>query len=358
MVIKLPHDVLNRYVLTRTGTKDPSVIVGPAIGEDAAVIELDYGNFLVAHVDPIIGAISTMGWLAVNVVSNDIAVRGVRPRWLLSDIFLPEGSSAELLDRLTSQIDEAAKEIGVMIVGGHSGFAPGLERPLISMTAIGVAEGGKFVTTSGARDEDLVIMTKAAGIEGTAILATDFRKELLKKGVSEEILKRAESFLRRVSIIKEALALSGIASAMHDPTNGGVIEGLAEIAYASKKTIEVWENSIPVAQETSAIARALGLNPLKLISSGALIATVPESKKDEALIKLSGLGLTGSVIGKVRESAGSYVKLHKNDGSAEEVQDVYVRDELDQVWEKLGKDVVHTPPSQNPTLESQGSPRK
>ncbi|MBE9391224.1 AIR synthase family protein [Fervidicoccus fontis] len=341
MVIKLPHEVMMEYVLNRVGREDPQVIMGPRIGEDASIIDLRDGRVLVSHVDPIVGAIESIGWLSVNIVSNDIAVRGVEPRWLLSDILLPESSSIDLLDRITSQIDEAAKEVGVMIVGGHTVFAPKLTRPIVSMTAIGIGEREKIVTTSGAREGDEIVMTKTAGIEGTAILATDFKDVLLKKGIKEEVLERGREFLKMVSVVKEALALSrrGLANSMHDATNGGVLEGVAEMAYASRKTIELFEDRIPVAEETASMSKALGIDPLKLISSGVLIASVPSGRGREAVELLRSIGIKGSVVGRVKEFSGDYLLLHRKNGGIERIGDIYIEDELDNLWESYRNEV-------------------
>ncbi|MEM0308369.1 MAG: AIR synthase family protein [Thermofilaceae archaeon] len=336
---KLPPDLLTKYVLSRVGVPDPDVIVGPTIGEDAAVIDLGGGRVLVAHVDPITGAVESMGWLAVHIACNDVAVRGVKPRWLLSVLYLPEGANPELVDRITSQIDEAAREVGAMVVGGHSEFTPGLSRPLISMTALGVAEKGRVVTTSGAREGDAVVMTKTVAVEGTAILATDFGSVLRSKGVPDEILERGRQFLRRVSVVREALALAEaqLASSMHDPTEGGLLGGLAEVAYASRRTIEVWEERVPMAEETAIMTRALGLDPLKLISSGVLVATIPQDRVGEALKILEKLGVRATVIGRVTEFTGHYVVLHRRSGYVEKLEDFYVRDELNTAWERWGE---------------------
>ncbi|MCI4461015.1 MAG: hydrogenase assembly protein HupF, partial [Thaumarchaeota archaeon] len=150
MVGKLPPDLLRELVLSRTGAGDPAVLVGPGIGEDAAVVDLGGGRVLVAHADPITGAVEYIGRLAVHVASNDVAARGVRPRWLLPVLQFPEGAGPDLIGSVTSQLDEAAREVGAAIVGGHSEVTPGLPRPMISMTAIGIGEGGRYVTTSGA----------------------------------------------------------------------------------------------------------------------------------------------------------------------------------------------------------------
>jgi len=338
VVGKLSPDMLFKYVLSRTGVLDPSVIVGPSIGEDAAVIDIGGGKVLVTHVDPITGAIEFLGWLAVHIASNDVAVRGVKPRWLLSVLYLPENATEELVDRITSQVDRAAKEVGAMVVGGHSEFTPGITRPLISMTAIGITEKDRYVTTGGAKVGDVVVMTKSAGIEGTAILATDFRDVLMELGVPEGVVQRGSEFIREVSVVKEALALAdaGLVTSMHDPTEGGLLGGLVEIAYASNTTIYVWEERVLLAEETAVISSVLGLDPLRLISSGTLVATVPKDRVGEALRILHDIGVKASVIGYVGEKAGELVTVYRRSGTVEKVKEVYVRDELVRAWELWG----------------------
>jgi len=338
MAGKLPPEILKKYILSRVGVVDPSVIVGPSIGEDAAVIDIGDSKVLVAHVDPITGAVEFLGWLAVHIACNDVAVRGVRPRWLLPVLYLPENADLGLIDKITTQIDTAAKEVNAMVVGGHSEFTSGLTRPLISMTALGITEKGRYVTTSGARVGDVVLMTKTVGVEGTAILSTDFRDSLLRAGVPEDVIERGREFLKMISVVKEALILSnaGIPTSMHDPTEGGLIGGLVEIAYASNKTLEVWEGKIPIAEETALMTKALGLDPLRLISSGVLVATVPQERVEEAIKLLNQYGIKATVIGRVNEYSGHYVVIRREDGRVEEIDELYVKDELISMWERYG----------------------
>jgi hydrogenase expression/formation protein HypE len=338
LVGKLPPELMKKYIYARLGVKDPDVIVGPQIGEDSAVIDLGDNRVLVVHNDGITGAVEFLGWLAVHIVSNDIAVTGARPRWYLSTLYLPEDANEDLIDKITGQMDRAAKELGVMIVGGHTEYTPKLERPLIATTAIGIVEKDRFVRTGGARPGDVVIMTKVAAIEGTAILSTDFKKILKERGVDEEILRSASEFLKRVSVVKEALALAErrLATSMHDPTEGGILGGLSEIAYASGTTIEAWEEKIPIAPETSIICKALGVDPLRLISSGVLIATVPRDRVKEALEVLKSNEIKASVIGEVKERDDDVlVILHRKGGRIEEIKDVYVYDELVRLWKEF-----------------------
>jgi len=324
---KLPLRLLEKYVFPRIGVRDSRVVVGPGIGEDAAIIDLG-GRFLIVHADPITEAAYRVGWLAVHIASNDIAVRGAAPLWVIGVILLPEDYSEGVLDHITRDMDEAARELGAMIIGGHTEETPRLDRPIVVCTVMGLAD--RYVSTSGARPGDKVLLIGWAGLEGTAVLASDFRNKLLKLGVSEDVLRRAEGLYRRISIVKPALRLAEFgASSMHDPTEGGLIGGLVEVAAASRVRIEVWERRIPLLDETRIIADKLGIDPLKLISSGALIATIPEERVKD----LGETGINYSIIGEIHEGEPR-LTLHRINGETE----IYYEppeDELARLWGKM-----------------------
>jgi hydrogenase maturation factor len=315
---KISVDLLEKIVLGRVGVRDPDVLRGPGYGEDAAIIRIGDG-FVAVHSDPITAAERNIGWLAINVASNDVAVRGAKPRWGSVVILLPEGVLEKLLDDITSDIDRASKKLGIMVVGGHTEVVAGLARPIVVVTIIGRVIR-RPISTSSAREEDYVIMTKSAGLEGAAILAQDYGELLVRRGVDPMVIRRVSGFLELISVVDEALALArnDLATSMHDPTEGGILGGVAEIAYASGKTIEIWEDSIPISEETMVITEALGVDPLRLISSGALIATVPHNMVDEALKTLRSVGVEASIIGRVL-GEGGVARLVKRGGSVENI---------------------------------------
>jgi len=337
LIGKLPLNFMLKYVYPRIGHIDPSVIVGPSVGEDAAIIDLGDGRVLVVHNDAITGAVKSLGWLAVHIVSNDIAVRGARPRWFLMSLFLPEEDFESAVDEIMGQVDRAAKELGLMVIGGHTEVTSGIDRPIIGTTALGLARRDGYVTTSGARIGDYIIVTKGVGIEGTAIICTDFADHLRKRGIDEGIISCGARFLDMVSVVNEAILLAenGLATAMHDPTEAGLLGGLAELAYASKKTIEAYEDSIPMFKETAIVTSALNVDPLRLISSGALVATIPPDKVSRALKILGDEGVEARIIGRVREFNGNLVEIRRLDGRIEVIREAYFPDEIFRLWERV-----------------------
>jgi len=298
---KIDPDLLKKLVLCRLGASEPRVILGPNIGEDATVI--DFGDrALVVHSDPITGAVENIGWLAVNVCTNDIATRGVRPLWILTVLLLPEGFSSAQLKSITTQIDMASKELGVAVIGGHSEVTMGLKRPILITTALGETAKEKFVRTSGAKIGDSIIITKGAAIEGTAILSLEL-EPFLQTEIDKKTIERAKQFIKRMSVVKEALTAVEVGGvhAMHDATEGGIAAGLQEIAWVSNVGLIAYEKKIPVYKETEAICRALRIDPLRTISSGALIIAAHTEKAEKILLALKNEGIRATIAGKVVE---------------------------------------------------------
>lgn len=325
MLGKVSPADLAEHVFGKTGAPLGSVLQGPAYGEDAAAIEVEDGT-LVVSTDPISLAIDRVGTLGVAVACNDIAASGGDPEWLTSVIFLPDVEDPEeTLDRITGQMDRAAADLGVSIVGGHSEFNPALDRPLLTLTCLGMAD--PFVPTGGAQPGDQVIMTKAAAIEGTAILASDFAAELRAIGISASVLEEAESYYKEIGVMDEARVLREQATAMHDPTEGGLIDGLLELASASGVSLEIDQAGIPVRETTATLCTAMDVDPLRIFGSGTLLATVPPSSIDEITSGLAERDVEMANIGTVRAAEEPSLRI------GDSVHREPVRDDLYQLWE-------------------------
>lgn len=323
---KLSPETLERVIYTRLGVADPRVLVGPKIGEDAAVIEMG-SRVLAVHSDPITGAAENLGWLAVNVSANDVATRGATPRWSSLILFLPEDASLRLLEAIMEQAHEAAMEIQVSVVSGHTEVTPGLRRPMAACTCIGEAPRDRFFTTGGARRGDALIVTKGAAIEGTAILASEFTHQL-EPLLGRATVEAARRFIRRVSVVRDALTAveAGGVTAMHDATEGGVLGALYEMAYASGLGIRTSYEKVPVALETKAVCEALGVDPMRTISSGTLLIAVRRDRAEGVVQTLRRAGIGASDIGSFVDRAEG-VTVAMRDGSVVEVS-APVQDEL------------------------------
>lgn len=298
MTGKLDPEALSRLVYGRTGAPDPDLIQGAAFGEDTAAIPLG-DEVLVINADPCSLAAEHVGTIAVHVACNDVAASGAHPRWLTSTILLPDEDAVETLDRVTAQLDAAAEAVGATIVGGHTETSEQLDRPLLAMTAIGMTD--RYVATGSAEPGDRLLLTKGAGIEATGIMATDFRTDV-ESTVDGKTIDRAADFFDWLSVVPDAEAVGPFATAMHDPTEGGVLAGLVELALAGELRCTVSRNAIPVRDATAALCDALGIDPLRTFGSGALLAAVPEDAVDDALAAAEEAGIEAAEIGRVEDA--------------------------------------------------------
>lgn len=295
---KVPPEILKRVVYPHLGVMRKEVLVHSGFGEDCSII--DFGNNVaVVSTDPITGANKNSGYLSVFVSCNDIAACGANPLGIMVTLLLPEGTDENRLKDLMEGIHNAANEIGVEVLGGHSEITDAVVKPIISVTALGIAKRNEYVTSSGAKAGDDVIVTKALGLEGTAILAFDY-EELLKKRIPAELLHSAKSFIEKIGVIEEGLAAAKVgASAMHDITEGGLLGAAYEVAEASGVGIKIIKDKLPILPETKAICDFFQIDPLCLISSGSMLICTP--KGNEVLEALESRGIDAYIVGKITE---------------------------------------------------------
>jgi len=277
--------------------------------------------------DPITGASRHIGAHAVHVNANDIAVAGAVPVWFLCTILVPPGTNESELRGIMKEVNKEARKLAITVIGGHTEATYDLRHPIIAGFMVGESKSGTYLTAEGAHEGDTLLMTKTAGIEGTAVLAADHSRLLKQKGVDDRTIGRALRFSNRISVVREAVIASktkGV-TAMHDPTEGGVLNGLWELAEASGRGIIVESDKIPVAPETRTISEALNLDPLKLLGSGSLVIAVAAPRKDAVLERLNENRIRATEIGRLtRNSKGRLV----NHGSIQRRLTVVNRDEL------------------------------
>jgi len=306
---KLPAEVLAALLAAHPVT-DPRVVVGPRVGEDAAVLDLG-DQYLVAKTDPITFATDEIGWYAVNVNANDIATTGAIPAWFMAALLLPEGKTdREAAAALFEQIYDACGHIGVAVVGGHTEITYGIDRPIIVGTMLGLAAKDRLISTSGAQPGDALLLTKGVPVEAIALIARERGQTLLNQMSADEIA-RCANFLHTpgISIARDAaIAIhAGRVHAMHDPTEGGIATGLWEMALASERRLVVDLSGI-VLPEGRRLCEAVGLNPLGAIASGALLMAVHPDDAGRIQSALQAEGIAAHGIGRVEAGTPEVVE--------------------------------------------------
>ena len=291
-----------RELLTPLQRVDPRVIIGPQLGEDATV--LDFGSkYLVVTTDPVTFATDRIGWYVVHVNANDIAVMGATPRWFFTTLLLPEqGTTFAMVDSIMTEIRQTCDEFGISVSGGHTEITTGLQRPIIVGQMIGEVDKKDLIRKSSLQVGDKILLTQGLAIEGTALLARE-KRGLLQSHLSADQIDQAEQFLFNpgISVVKAAriATSSGDIHSMHDPTEGGLVAGLHELAVASGKGLRVFADRVPIFPETHAICRCLQIDPLRLIASGALLIGASAKTVEKVVAALEREGIPVKEIAEV-----------------------------------------------------------
>lgn len=292
---KVPNEVLERVVFGRCGRRRQETLLRPGIGLDCAVLELGQDTIALTS-DPITAAGVNAGWLAVHIACNDLAACASEPIGILTTILLPAGSTESRLATICQDLHRAAESLNVEILGGHSEVTLGIEQPIVVTTAIGRSGQHRILGASGCKAGDALLMTKAAGLEGTAILATDLADQLSAQ-INPDMLKRAQGSMNEISVVEDGLAAAGAgASGLHDATEGGIIGAAWEMAEASGLGLTLHSERVPIRVETRAICAALSADPLRLIASGTML--IATSVPDRTAGALTELGIAVSEIGR------------------------------------------------------------
>lgn len=303
---KLPPSLLAELLAAQTPT-DPRVLIGPRVGVDAAVIDMGE-HLLLAKSDPITFATDAIGYYAVAVNANDIAVMGGTPRWFLATLLLPEShTTADLVRDIFAQIRQACQELGVTLVGGHTEITIGLERPILAGHMLGEVRREHLVSSAGARVGDTLLLTKGFPLEGVSIMAHERAAELTAQGHAPEVIARWRRLLWTpgISVVREAAILRQTVDvhAMHDPTEGGLATGLWELAQASNVGLRLAADQLPLLPEGALLCRTFNLDPLGTIASGALLAAVPAAQAASAVAACAQAGIVCTPIGSVVDAA-------------------------------------------------------
>jgi len=317
---KLKHEYLLKMLkkfVSDTHLEDDRVIMGSSIGEDAAVIDMG-DNYLVAKTDPItFVSTNAIGYYAVNVNVNDVVCTGATPKWFQSTILLPKKLTDEdLIENIFKNIHDTCKSLGISVIGGHTEITSDLTRPIIVGSLLGEVEKDKLVLTSGAKAGDSIILTKGIFIEGTSIIAREKENILKDKGYNVEFIEKCKDYLYNpgISVFKEALLSNDNLkiNSMHDPTEGGLFCGIAEMAIASNLGVLIEKNKINVLPEPTELSKVFDLNPYNTISSGSLLISIKGEFAADLIDLLTKNGINSELIGSFHPKKEKYLIIDNN----------------------------------------------
>ncbi len=315
---KIDDETFRASILGRLGKRDKSVLVPPLAGVDAGVVDLGGGKVLVVAEDPIFTMprlpLEMFGWFTVHIGASDVAVMGVKPRYMTYSLLMPPRMPKRDFDVLVDSIHKTAESLDIAIVGGHTGFYPGFAAPTIGgITVFAVAGKDEYVTPAGAGPGDDVLLTKGPAIETAGLLSVLREEELLARHPAT-LVKKAQALCRRISVVEDALEAmkAGGVTAMHDATEGGVLGGLFEIAAASGVGMAVEESLFPDPEEVRMVCETFGIDPLAAIAEGSLIITARPGSSAGIIRRLRKKGIDASVAGRIVADPGKRVLRRKN----------------------------------------------
>jgi len=274
---KLTNKDLNNLVMKHLQSKRKDVVLGSSVGEDCAAI--DFGNEVcVLSTDPITGATENLGKLAVNICCNDIASSGAESVGLLLTLLCPPNTTNEEIELILRDASSEAEKLNVDIIGGHTERTSAVNRIVISGTALGRVQKEAFVRTGSAEPGDYIYMSKWAGLEGTGIIVVE-KRPMLEEVLTSSQMIEAMSYLNHLSVIPESeIAMKNGVTAMHDVTEGGILGAVYEMCEASGLGCEIYHHNISVKEITEKMCDHYLINPLRLISSGVMLMTIPSSQ--------------------------------------------------------------------------------
>ncbi|UZD21654.1 AIR synthase family protein [Algoriphagus halophytocola] len=319
---KINHEGYQNLLAGRLGALRPEVRQGPDFGVDVSITALPGGLAMAATSDPL-SLIPSLGlqesaWLSVHLMANDMATTGFAPQYGQFVLNLPDTLSNEDFSTYWGFIDRYCKEIGVAITGGHTGFVPGQNSTFAGGgTLITIAPESEMVCATGAKEGDVILVTKSCALTATAILGMSF-PETIKNKLGKEIYESACAQFYQTSSLKDGLIAAGQSekfpeiTAMHDVTEGGVLGAIYEMLTASGKGGRIENDLIPVGEIASQISTLFDLDPRYCVGAGAMVISCNSEKSDELISRLAKANIACAAVGTVK-SAESGIMLSEKE---------------------------------------------
>jgi hydrogenase maturation factor len=321
---KINLDQFISHVLPHLGAASDRVVVPPMTGVDAGVVDIGNDQVMIIAEDPIFPAVGLswedFGFFTTHIGASDVAVMGVAPQFMTYSLLLPPQTPLETIERIVKSISDTARDLGIAIVGGHTGYYPTVTIPIIGgVTVFSTVGKDEYVTPAGAKVGDKVILTKGPAIEATGLLSVLF-ESALKPKMGDELYAKARGRVYDITVVKDAITAkkAGRVTAMHDATEGGVIGALYEVANASHAGMKIDESRFILPKEVEETCRLLEIDSLEAISEGSLVATVHPDDAENVIAALAKVNIEASIIGEVvPEAEGKTIR--RLDGSIREL---------------------------------------
>lgn len=294
--------------------KTAKVIVPPMPGFDSGVHEIGDGLCMVIATDPCIGVPEEwFGWFLIHHSASDVALFGAKPQFCAVNLLGPPKTKNTIFVEVMKQACDAADELDMTIITGHTGTYDGLTTLVASCTAYGLMQRSNLITPAGAKPDDYILCSKPIGFE-TLINFVLIHKTLAEKLFGPRQAQHLAEQVKMQTCVKEALLLAGTGgvSAMHDATEGGCVTALNEIADASNVGFSIDFSKLPLTQELQKLTQQFRLTHeqiMSMSSTGTLLAAVSPGQKDRIVSMLSCQGFDARIIGAFSETEKRLVEI-------------------------------------------------
>jgi thiamine-monophosphate kinase len=288
----------------RLGAPGPRVRLGA--GDDAAVTVP--GGATATSVDALVEGVhfsretaplASIGFKALAAALSDLAAMGAEPGEAYTALGVPPDLDEDGCLELLAGLEQLAAETGTTLAGGDVSRAPVLS---LAITVVGHGpEPGRFVTRSGARAGDAVVLTGELGgaAAGLRLLGDPALGDALDRGTADALRERQ---LRPRPRLDEGRALAAAGAAAMIDLSDGLGGDAGHLAAASGVRLELDMTEVPLQAGVAEIAEALGVEPLEFAAGGGedfeLLACVAPDQLGEAGRALEALGCTLTVIGR------------------------------------------------------------
>lgn len=228
---------------------DPNLLVGFDKSDDASVYKINDEQAIVQTVDffpPICDDPYIFGQIAAANAMSDIYAMGGQPKLALNIMAVPTSMNKEHVHAILKGGYEKVYEAGALITGGHSIYD---KEPKYGLSVTGFVHPDKIITNSGAREGDVLILTKPIGI---GIITTAAKADM----VSEEGLKFAYRLMSTLNKSARDIMIKYNVHACTDVTGFGLMGHLLEMAQGSDKAAVVDTENIDFINEAKFLAQS------------------------------------------------------------------------------------------------------
>lgn len=304
---KINANDFENIIFNNCGYNRSEVSVGPQFGVDVSVIDLPNGLAIAATSDPL-SLIPSLGlqesaWLSVQLMANDMATTGFAPMYAQFVLNLPETFSTLEFNQYWQHIHSFAKQIGVAITGGHTGFIEGQNSTIAGGgTFFTIAPKNEILVSKKATVGNSILVTKQCAMSSTAILSMCF-PETIKNKLGKEVYDEACTFFYKTTSLKDALTATANnrneITAMHDVTEGGVLGAIYEMATASGNGVIIYNDKLPVGNIQKEVCNLFSIDPRRSIGAGSMIIACKKGSEENVIERLKKENIDCTVVGEM-----------------------------------------------------------